>query len=98
MPFTSHGNIFGVNYVIALSDMVCPPGWAHRMSPKNNQFQALTQTTELGELAPIAEDARDPGPHPVRHDAPLVEAARQPNCPTPEEVARHELTHLFAAS
>ena len=57
---------------------VCPPAWAQRLSPESKQFQSLTKTTEPGELAPIAEDVRDPGSHPVRQDAPLVEAVRQP--------------------
>ena len=44
---------------------VCPPAWAQRLSPESKQFQSLTKTTEPGELAPIAEDVRDPGSHPV---------------------------------
>ena len=49
-------------------------------------------------LAPVAEDVRDVGPQPVRQDAPLAEPMQQPICPTPEEIARHELTHLPAAT
>ena len=48
------------------------------------------------DLAPIAEDVRDVGPQPVGQDAPLVEPMRKPNGPRPQEVARHELTHLPA--
>ena len=75
---------------------VCPPDWAARMSSWN---KLSTSTVEKGSeaLAPIAEDARDLGPQPVRQDAPLAEPMRKPNCPTPEEIARHELTHLPAA-
>ena len=62
------------------------------MGPESKQFQSLAKMTESGALALIVEDVRDQGPHPVRQDAPLVEAVRQPNCPTPEEVARHEYT------
>ena len=57
---------------------VCPP-WAHRMSPEYKQAQRWVKTTESGEVAPIAEDVRDPGPQPVRQDAPLVERDRQSN-------------------
>ena len=77
---------------------VCLPAWAQRLSPENKHFQSLSKMSELGELAPIAEDVRDPAPYKVRQDAPLVEAVRQPKCPTPEEVARHELTNLPAAA
>ena len=38
------------------------------------------------------------GPQPVRQDAPLAEPVQQPKCPTPEEIARHELTHIPAAT
>ena len=38
------------------------------------------------------------GHKPVRQDAPLVEQMRKPNCPTPEEVACHELTRLPATA
>ena len=74
---------------------VCPPSWAQRRSPENKQFQSLVKMTESGVLAPIAEDVRGLGPQPVR---PLVRAVRQPNCPTPEDIARHALTHLPAAA
>ena len=66
------------------SSAVCYVGslaWVRRISPENKQLTSLTSTTGLGELAPIAEDVRDPGPHPARQDAPLVEAVRQPQCP-----------------
>ena len=46
-------------------------------------------------LAPIAEDVRDLGPQPLRQHAPLAKPMRKPNCPTPEEIARHELIHLL---
>ena len=49
-------------------------------------------------LAPVAEDVRDVGPQPVRQDAPLAEPMQQPKCQTSEEIARHELTHLPAAT
>ena len=58
---------------------VCPPAWAHRMSPENKQAQRWVKTTESGEVAPIRKDVRDPGPQPVRQDAPLVERDRQGN-------------------
>ena len=76
---------------------VCPPDWATRMSSWNKQS---TSTVEKGSetLAPIAEDVGDLGPQPVRQDAPLAEPMRKPNCPTPEEIARRELTHLPAAT
>ena len=74
---------------------VCPTSWAQRRSPENKQFQPLVKMTESGVLAPIAEDVRGLGPQPVR---PLVKAVRQPNCPTPEDIARHALTHLPAAA
>ena len=47
---------------------VCQAAWVQRLSAGNKQFQSLTITTEPGELAPIAEDVRDPGPHPVRQN------------------------------
>ena len=62
--------------------------------------RVCTSTIEKGTetLAPVAVDVRDLEPQPVRQDAPLAEPMRKPNCPTPEEIARHELTHLPAAT
>ena len=75
---------------------VCPLGWAHRRRCGNKQ---LTPTIERRseKLAPIAEEVCDLAPQPERH-APLVEPMREPSCPTPGEVARHELTHLPVAA
>ena len=42
------------------------------------------------------EEVQDIGPQAVRQDAPLAVSPPQPGVPTPEEVARHELTHLPA--
>ena len=51
---------------------VCPPAWVQRVSQENKHLQSLTRTTDPGELAPIAEDVRAPGPHPVKQDASLA--------------------------
>ena len=71
--------------------------WATRMSSWN---KLSTSTVEKGPetLALIAEDVRNLGPQPVRQDAPVAKPMRQTNCPTPEEIALHELLHLPAAT
>ena len=76
---------------------VCPPDWAARVSSWTKP-SVSNDEIHSDKLAPVAEDVRDEGPQPVRQDAPLAEPMQQPKCPTPEEIARHELTHLPAAT
>ena len=75
---------------------VCPPQWAESFAP-----EAAARRPQAGDryqLCPLpAADLRDDGPIPVLQDAPLPVVLKQPKEPTPEEVARHELTHLPAA-
>ena len=67
---------------------VCPPSFARP--------QDMTVAPVEVEAPPPGEDVAQPGPEAVRQDESLAEAAKQPNQPTAEEVARHELTHLPA--
>ena len=76
---------------------VCQPDRAARVSSWTKQSTSNFESRSE-KLAPIAEDVRDVGPQPVRQDAPLAEPMTRPNCTTPEEIARHELTHLPAAT
>ena len=48
---------------------VCPPAWAHRMSPENKQPQPMVKTTEAGQLHAACVIR---GPQPVRQDASLA--------------------------
>ena len=73
--------------------------WLHSSHPREKEPESQSREQEPENWSPEGgerEDVQLDGPVPVSQEAPMAIEAKQPNAPTAEEVAQHELTPLPA--